>query len=70
MEESYPISQSESFIHNMVPLRGKQHQISRGDNYNEFYLLTLFDCISITFSHRVWGLELGSRVQGLDCESS
>ena len=38
----------------------RHHKISRGDNYNKFYLLTLFDRISITFSHRVWGLELGS----------
>ena len=27
---------------------GKQHQISSGDNYNKFYLLLLFDHISIT----------------------
>ena len=33
----------------------KQHQISRGDNYNKFYLQLLFD-------HRgfgVWGLGFG-----------
>ena len=36
----------------------KQLQISRGDDYNKFYLLTLFDSISMTgsmtFSHGVW----------------
>mgnify|MGYP001791711405 CR=1 FL=1 len=26
-----------------VRLGDKQHQISRGDNYNKFYLLLLFD---------------------------
>ena len=31
-------------------LRGTQHQISSGDNYNQFYLL-LFDRIAITSSH-------------------
>ena len=35
-------------------LGDKQHQISRGDNYNKFYLLLLFD-------HR--GLGLGFGVQ-------
>ena len=35
---------------------GEQHQISCGDNFYKFYLLLFFDCISITYSHRVWGL--------------
>ena len=39
---------------------GKRHQISHGDNFKKFYSLTLFDIISITFSHTglgigVWG---------------
>ena len=36
--------------------KSQQHQISRGGNFNNLYLLTLFDCISRTFSYRVWGL--------------
>ena len=31
----------------LTQLRGKQHYISGGDNYNKFYLLKLFDNISI-----------------------
>ena len=44
-----------------MPFRGKQHQISRGDNYNNFYLLSSFDHISFTSSHGVggWGLRVG-----------
>ena len=37
----------------------KQHQISRGDNHNKFYLRSLFDCVSRTFSHGGWGLGFG-----------
>ena len=33
---------------------GKQHQIFHGENCKKFYLLLLFDCISITPSRRVW----------------
>ena len=28
----------------------RYHQISRGDNYDKFYLLVLFDSISMSFS--------------------
>ena len=34
----------------------KQHQVSLGDNYNELYLLTLIDSISMTFSFGVLGM--------------
>ena len=37
----------------------KQHQVSLGDNYNELYLLTLIDSISMTFSFGVWGMGFG-----------
>mgnify|MGYP001795606245 CR=1 FL=1 len=31
----------------------KQHQITRGDNYNKFYLLILFEGVSLTFAHNM-----------------
>ena len=40
--------------------RGKQHQISCGDNYSKLYILELFNRISITLPHRVWVKGLGS----------
>ena len=36
-----------------------RRRISFGDNYNKFYILLLFDCISKTFSYRVWELGVG-----------
>ena len=42
-------------LHDSLSLRDKQYQISRGDNYNKFYLPLFFD-------HRgfgVWGLGIG-----------
>ena len=37
----------------------KQHQVSLGDNYNEWYLLTLIDSIWMTFSFGVLGMGYG-----------
>ena len=34
-------------LKSLTQLRGKQHYISGGGNYNRFYLLKLFDNISI-----------------------
>ena len=31
----------------------KQHQFTRGDNYNKFYLLILFESVSMTFAHNM-----------------
>lgn len=38
-----------------ITLRQK-HQISCGSNYNKFYLLFLFGCLSTASSYGVWGL--------------
>ena len=43
----------------MDSFRAKQRQISCGDDYSNFYSLTLFDHISITISHRVLVLGFG-----------
>ena len=32
-------------LYNEALFRDKQHQISWGDNYNRFYILSSFDCI-------------------------
>ena len=37
---------------------GKLQQTTCGDNYKVFYLVALFDRLSITSSHRDWGCGL------------
>ena len=41
--------------HLALVAQSRQHQISRGDNYYQFYLLLLFDCISTTSSQGLGG---------------
>ena len=43
-------------VRHCISLTSKQHLISHGDDNIQFYLWTLFVHISITFSHRIWGL--------------
>ena len=45
-------------------VRGRQHQISRGENYTKFYLLLLYDRRSVTSSHGFWGLAVWGPVGG------